>query len=1081
MGYRVKQFPVVLGLKESFRCRGCIREGGRGWKPILLVGLLVLMLAEGPWIAHAQPGESNHPELYWQTIETEHFQIHYHQGTERTANVVARIAEEIYPHITGLYQYQPPQKVHIIIRDTDDFSNGAAYFFDNKIEIWAENLDYVLRGTHNWLRDVVTHEFTHIVSIQKALRFGRKIPAGWFQVFGYEEVRRPDVVRGFPDVLVSYPISGVNIPGWFAEGVAQFQSPSKRYDYRDSHREMILRDRAMTGKLLDLKQMNVFGKNSIGNESVYNQGFAFVEFLAAQFGDSVVKAIAQYASNPFSLTFQAALEKATGVSGRQLWQAWKTQLENSYRRRLRSILEHPVVGNPVDTVGLGNFYPRVSPDGRYLAYVATGKSDYLSLNRLVILDLRTGKKKPVSSRITSSLSWSPDSRYLVYSRKVRVQPNGSRWNDLYVYDVQRDKEYQMTNALRARNPDWSHDGRRLVFVVGSDGLTNLYLLEWDDIDQVLNSQRWKTFYYHLQRHQLVEKVPEDQRRNWQRFYRKVQIRGGRLRPITRFMDGRQFYHPRWSLDDRYLFVDTSTGFGRDIARVDPQTGEITFVLNGPCDERYPTFHPGNGELFYACDETGIFNVYSLDLKSGERHAHTNVIGGAFMPAVTANGDLYYSLYRRQAYKIFRIPDVNAVPQKYLVYDRDYLAKIPRLQVDDRLKEARPSKTYRRRFPGFLMPRIFFDYGTFKPGFYFATDEILNQLSFLGGVAVNRHGEYDIYAFFDLKLWKPTVSIGAYNITRKIQDQFSDPFYVTRDSIEIKFDLLEAEFSIRHRFKNTIDWRFSYLFRQYKARIGTFVVRELSTNRVFVSPPIRYTYLRGHILSLWLRYRRLPLNLESDINPVKGRYVSFRINREWNRFLEDFATDRAVGLEIFKPVNFTSFELDWEEYLPIPFLRYHTLDLRVQLGYIDRPVDSFFYFFGGGLVGLKGYPYYSIEGRNLFIGTAIYRFPVSRRLNLEIAQVHFNKIYLGALFQYGNAWTGRNIPWQDFRSNVGVQVRLDAFSWYLFPTRVFFEAVYPLQEHEYRGVRYPKKWKFYLGILFDFDLRFDRRGSMPWAR
>ncbi len=249
MGYRVKQFPVVLGLKESFRCRGCIREGGRGWKPILLVGLLVLMLTEGPWIAHAQPGESNHPELYWQTIETEHFQIHYHQGTERTANVVARIAEEIYPHITGLYQYQPPQKVHIIIRDTDDFSNGAAYFFDNKIEIWAENLDYVLRGTHNWLRDVVTHEFTHIVSIQKALRFGRKIPAGWFQVFGYEEVRRPDVVRGFPDVLVSYPISGVNIPGWFAEGVAQFQSPSKRYDYRDSHREMILRDRAMTGKL----------------------------------------------------------------------------------------------------------------------------------------------------------------------------------------------------------------------------------------------------------------------------------------------------------------------------------------------------------------------------------------------------------------------------------------------------------------------------------------------------------------------------------------------------------------------------------------------------------------------------------------------------------------------------------------------------------------------------------------------------------------------------------------------------------------------------------------------------------------
>ncbi|NOX38700.1 MAG: hypothetical protein GXO78_14315 [Calditrichaeota bacterium] len=1050
------------------------------WVRILLLAIGVA----GWWFptpGTAQPGQSNHPELRWQTIETEHFLIHYHQGTERTANVVARIAEEVYPHITGLYQYEPPKKVHIIIRDTDDYSNGGAYFFDNKIEIWAENLDYVLRGTHNWLRDVVTHEFTHIVSIQKSLRFSRKIPAGWFQVFGYEEVRRPDVVRGFPDVLVSYPISGVNIPGWFAEGVAQFQSPSRRYDYRDSHREMILRDRVMTGKLLDLKQMSVFGKNSVGNESVYNQGFAFVEFLTAQFGDSIVKDIARLASNPFSLKFNQALEKATGVPADQLWATWKTYLENTYRTRLATILQHPVVGEPVDTLGIGNLYPRVSPDGRYLAYVATGKSDYLSLNHLVILDLKTGKKKRVSSRITSSLSWSPDGRYLVYSRKVKVQPNGSRFNDLYVYDVQNDREIQITDALRARNPDWSHDGRRLVFVVGADGLANLYTLEWERLESLLQEKSWKTLYYHLTEHRVVEALPEDAGKDWQLNYRKARIRGGQLRQITRWMNGRQFYHPRWSPDDRYIFVDTSIGFGRDIVRVDPQTGEMTPVLNSVCDERYPTFHPGTGELFYACDETGIFNIYSLDLNTGEKHAHTNVVGGAFMPTISPEGDMYYSLYRHQGYKIFQVPQVNAVPMEYLTYDADYESKIPRLQVDDRLTNALPASTYRRQFPGFFMPRLFFDYGTFKPGFYFVTDDILSKLSFLGGAAVNRYWEYDIYAFFDLKLWKPTVSVGVYNITRKIQDKFSDPFYVTGDSIEIKFDLLEAEFTVRHHLWNKVDWRLSYIFRQYKARIGTFAVKELATNRVFVVPPVRYTYLKGHIISLWLRYKRLPLNLESDINPVKGRYITLRINREWNRFLEDFATDRAVGLEIFKPVNFTRFELDWEEYLPVPFLKYHTLDLRMQLGYIDRPVDSFFYFFAGGLVGLKGYPYYSIEGRTMVIGTAIYRFPISRQMNLEIGQVHFNKLYLGALFQYGNAWTGRSIPWKDFRSNVGIQLRLDAFSWYLFPTRVFFEAVYPLQEHEYRGVRYPRKWKYYLGVLFDFDLRFDRKGFMPWVR
>ena len=51
----------------------------------------------------AQFGEFTHPELNWQTFETEHFIFHYHQGTKRTAFVSAKIAEEIYPAVTGLY------------------------------------------------------------------------------------------------------------------------------------------------------------------------------------------------------------------------------------------------------------------------------------------------------------------------------------------------------------------------------------------------------------------------------------------------------------------------------------------------------------------------------------------------------------------------------------------------------------------------------------------------------------------------------------------------------------------------------------------------------------------------------------------------------------------------------------------------------------------------------------------------------------------------------------------------------------------------------------------------------------------
>ncbi|UCD38155.1 MAG: hypothetical protein JSW54_01330, partial [Fidelibacterota bacterium] len=96
----------------------------------------------------------NHPELEWQSFETEHFIIHFHQGTERSAREAATVAEKVYGPVTNIYNYEPPFKTHLIIKDVDDVSNGIAYFYDNKIEIWSRPLDFDLRGSHRWMQDV---------------------------------------------------------------------------------------------------------------------------------------------------------------------------------------------------------------------------------------------------------------------------------------------------------------------------------------------------------------------------------------------------------------------------------------------------------------------------------------------------------------------------------------------------------------------------------------------------------------------------------------------------------------------------------------------------------------------------------------------------------------------------------------------------------------------------------------------------------------------------------------------------------------------------------------------------------------
>ncbi|MCP4725548.1 MAG: biopolymer transporter Tol, partial [bacterium] len=230
--------------------------------------LLILLLISGYSSGvFAQFEQYNHPELKWETIETEHFVIHYHNGEFRTPRMIAEIAEDIYTPVTKTYKFEPDSKIHFIVRDHDDYANGITYFYDNKIEIWATPLDFILRGSSAWLTNVITHEFTHMIQLQASKKMPRKIPSIYLQVMDYEDEKRPDVLYGFPKRVISYPLSGIVMPNWLAEGTAQYETMKMGYESWDSHRDMIIRLRTLNNELYSLVEMGVFGKTSLGNES----------------------------------------------------------------------------------------------------------------------------------------------------------------------------------------------------------------------------------------------------------------------------------------------------------------------------------------------------------------------------------------------------------------------------------------------------------------------------------------------------------------------------------------------------------------------------------------------------------------------------------------------------------------------------------------------------------------------------------------------------------------------------------------------------------------------------------------------
>ncbi len=141
---------------------------------------------------------------------------------------------------------------------------------------------------------------------------------------------------------------------------------------------------------------------------------------------------------------------------------------------------------------------------------------------------------------------------------------------------------------------------------------------------------------------------------------------------------------------------------------------------------------------------------------------------------------------------------------------------------------------------------------------------------------------------------------------------------------------------------------------------------------------------------------------------------------------------------------------------------------MRLGYIDRPVDSFFNFFAGGLDGMRGYSYYSIEGRKMMVSTLTYRFPVWRSIKRKLLHVTLDRIYGGVFADWGNAFDGA-LRLGDFKRDVGAELRVEGFSFYGYPTRLWLSATYGMDRFINASTRqvHGREWRYHFGLAFTF--------------
>lgn len=577
-----------------------------------LLGLLTLLLTGIP--SHAQ----------LKSFSTDHYTISYVSGTEGTARRVAEVAEEIFPHLAATYDYYDDYSpLHIVVLDNTDSGNGAADSYSNTVYIWASNLDWEIRGEHQWIRNVLTHEIAHVLTLDKARK-------KWPFRFGVFSVSRFD---SNPDISFSFPLYYLSTPKWWVEGIAQMAPYLFGWETWDSHRDMLLRMAVLEDDLHSYAELGSLQIRSGGyrGEMVYNQGFALLVYVEAMYGRDKMDDLQEHVGH---VSFEPAIRRVLGISAEQLYDDWVRHIEQGYAGQVEEIQqEGHFEGDPLEPLneGIIEYHPAFSPDGRRLAYITSEDRDF-RIPHLAIYDFGTGEKRVLDEYVDTRISWSPSGEEIVYLR------NKNGYNDLYLYHLERDEEHRISARMRARDPHFSPDGERIAFVRNGDGTSNLCI---------------------------------------------VNRNGTGLSQLTNYSDGTQLYAPRWSPDGEWILFSIFRGEDRDIAmlRSDsparpkdwgirdrtvvpdslqvfpdslayPDAADFQTVVGSGADERDPCWLPDGSGFVFASDRTGIFNLYQHRLETGEVAQLTNVVGGAFTPSVSGDGRVAYAGYHSNNFDLY---------------------------------------------------------------------------------------------------------------------------------------------------------------------------------------------------------------------------------------------------------------------------------------------------------------------------------------------------------------------------------------------------------------------------------------------
>ena len=357
-----------------------------------------------------------------------------------------------------------------------------------------------------------------------------------------------------------------------------------------------------------------------------------------------------------------------------------------------------------------------------------------------------------------------------------------------------------------------------------------------------------------------------------------------------------------------------------------------------------------------------------------------------------------------------------------------------------------------------------DYNTLKTGFYFQSSEIIDRLSLFGEASANKFRDVDYMFRLDFRRFFNTVFFETYYLTRNTTDNsfYQDTYEITDN---IKFRLVQFRLGIKQPFYGSM-FEHSISKQYYRA----FIKEQVQTNEYGrLEAGAAYDYYKGTIFNTNWSLNMIKKSAHSSINPSGGFKIGTELGIELNKFIEGLnLSDSGTLTEEFKDYNLIRALGFGSYYYGIPKFKNWTIALKAEVGWIDnQDVDSFFHFYLGGMPGIKGYSFYSIQGpKKVFIDFTL-RAPIFMEKHYKLSWMTIQNSTIGIVFQNGDAWDTRYMN----KQSVGIQWRINGFSFYNFPTAIELEYHKPTVTFETEinntSIKYGQNGKTYIKVLFDF--------------